>query len=184
MVPVVDEDPLAPSALPTPDSWTWFTETGKTRAPAWRNEVTLRTVEMLTRVRARRYIEPDQPDAAADGRGRARPPHAVRPRHRGLRAGARAQAAGPAPGRPLRRLRRGSPTPARPPATGSSSISATPRPGALPSPRHDAVAVSQERLSKQPSRVRYRHDASHIRSLLWGSCTSAEKTPEGIQLLV
>jgi uncharacterized protein len=47
MVPVVAEDPLAPSALPTPDSWTWFTETAKTRAPAWRNEVTLRTVEML-----------------------------------------------------------------------------------------------------------------------------------------
>jgi fermentation-respiration switch protein FrsA (DUF1100 family) len=47
MVPVVAEDPLAPSALPTPDSWAWFTETGKTRAPSWRNEVTLRTVEML-----------------------------------------------------------------------------------------------------------------------------------------
>lgn len=47
MVPVVDEDPLAPSALPTPDSWTWFTETAKLRAPSWRNEVTLRTVEML-----------------------------------------------------------------------------------------------------------------------------------------
>ena len=47
MVPVVAEDPLAPSALPTPDSWTFFTETGKTRAPSWRNEVTLRTVEML-----------------------------------------------------------------------------------------------------------------------------------------
>ena len=28
MIPVVAEDPLAPSALPTPDSWTWFTETG------------------------------------------------------------------------------------------------------------------------------------------------------------
>jgi len=47
MVPVVAEDPLAPSALPTPDSWTFFIETGKTRAPSWRNEVTLRTVEML-----------------------------------------------------------------------------------------------------------------------------------------
>src|SRR5689334_327218 len=35
MVPVVDEDPLAASALPTADSWQWFTETGKTRAPAW-----------------------------------------------------------------------------------------------------------------------------------------------------
>ena len=48
MVPVVDEDPLAPSALPTPDSWQWFTETGKSRAPSWRNECTLRSVEMLT----------------------------------------------------------------------------------------------------------------------------------------
>jgi len=47
MVPVVDKDPLAASALPTPDSWEWFSETGETRAPAWRNEVTLRTVEML-----------------------------------------------------------------------------------------------------------------------------------------
>ena len=27
MVPVVAEDPLAPSALPTPDSYKWFTET-------------------------------------------------------------------------------------------------------------------------------------------------------------
>jgi len=48
MVPVVDPDPLAPSALPTADSWEWFSETGKTRAPAWRNEVTLRSVEMFT----------------------------------------------------------------------------------------------------------------------------------------
>ena len=29
MIPVVAEDPAAPSALPTPDSWRWFTETGK-----------------------------------------------------------------------------------------------------------------------------------------------------------
>jgi uncharacterized protein len=48
MVPVVDKDPLAPSALPTADSWEWFSETGNTRAPAWRNEVTLRSVEMFT----------------------------------------------------------------------------------------------------------------------------------------
>jgi uncharacterized protein len=56
MVPVVAEDPLAPSALPTPDSWVWFTETGKTRAPAWRNEVTLRTVEMLAEYEPGTYI--------------------------------------------------------------------------------------------------------------------------------
>ena len=45
MVPVVAEDPLAPSALPTPDSWTWFTRParnghrrGATRSPCapWR----------------------------------------------------------------------------------------------------------------------------------------------------
>jgi uncharacterized protein len=28
MIPVVSEDPAGPAALPTPDSWTWFTETG------------------------------------------------------------------------------------------------------------------------------------------------------------
>jgi fermentation-respiration switch protein FrsA (DUF1100 family) len=56
MVPVVAEDPLAPSALPTPDSWTWFSETGKTRATAWRNEVTLRTVEMLGEYEPGAYI--------------------------------------------------------------------------------------------------------------------------------
>jgi fermentation-respiration switch protein FrsA (DUF1100 family) len=56
MVPVVAEDPLAPSALPTPDSWSWFSETGKTRAPSWRNEVTLRTVEMLGEYEPGTYI--------------------------------------------------------------------------------------------------------------------------------
>jgi hypothetical protein len=48
MIPVVAEDPAAPSALPTPDSWAWFTETGQSRAPSWRNEVTLQSVEMFT----------------------------------------------------------------------------------------------------------------------------------------
>ena len=56
MVPVVDEDPLAPSALPTADSYTWFTETGKSRAPSWRNEVTLRSVEMFTEYEPISYV--------------------------------------------------------------------------------------------------------------------------------
>jgi len=47
MVPVVAPDPQAPSALPTPDSYQWFTETGRERAKSWRNEVTLRTLEMV-----------------------------------------------------------------------------------------------------------------------------------------
>jgi fermentation-respiration switch protein FrsA (DUF1100 family) len=57
MIPVVSEDPMGPAALPTPDSWRWFTETARTRAPAWRNEVTLRTVEMLMEYEPGTYIE-------------------------------------------------------------------------------------------------------------------------------
>ena len=57
MIPVVDADPMAPSALPTPDSYTWFTETGNSRAPAWRNEVTLRSVEMFWEYEPGAYIE-------------------------------------------------------------------------------------------------------------------------------
>lgn len=57
MIPVVAESPTAPCALPTPDSWQWFTETAKTRAPAWRNEVTLQSVELFTLYEPGAYIE-------------------------------------------------------------------------------------------------------------------------------
>jgi fermentation-respiration switch protein FrsA (DUF1100 family) len=57
MMPVVSEDPMGPAALPTPDSYQWFTETARTRAPAWRNEVTLRTVELLMDYEPGAYIE-------------------------------------------------------------------------------------------------------------------------------
>jgi fermentation-respiration switch protein FrsA (DUF1100 family) len=53
----VDADPLAVSALPTPDSWTWFSETGATRAPSWQNEVTLRSVEMFWEYEPGAYIQ-------------------------------------------------------------------------------------------------------------------------------
>ena len=56
MIPVVAEDPTAPAALPTADSWTWFTETGRSRAPAWKNEVTLRSIEMFTEYEPGSYI--------------------------------------------------------------------------------------------------------------------------------
>jgi fermentation-respiration switch protein FrsA (DUF1100 family) len=56
MVPVVDEDPLAPSALPTPDSYKWYTQTHESRAPSWRNEVTLRSVEMLAEYEPGTYL--------------------------------------------------------------------------------------------------------------------------------
>src|SRR5262249_33418901 len=45
MLPVVAEDPATPSALPTADSHKFFTATAASRAPSWRNEVTLRTIE-------------------------------------------------------------------------------------------------------------------------------------------
>lgn len=57
MLPVVSEDPHGGAVLPTPDSWEWFSETGKTRAPTWRNEVTLRSVEMLMEYEPEAYIE-------------------------------------------------------------------------------------------------------------------------------
>jgi len=47
MIPVVSESPMGPAVLPTTDSWQWFTETARSRAPACRNEVTLRSVEMF-----------------------------------------------------------------------------------------------------------------------------------------
>jgi fermentation-respiration switch protein FrsA (DUF1100 family) len=56
MIPVVAENPAGPAALPTADSWTWFTGTAKTRAPAWRNEVTLRSVEMFLEYEPGTYI--------------------------------------------------------------------------------------------------------------------------------
>lgn len=48
MIPVVTADPAGLAALASPDSFQWFTETSKARAPAWRNEVTLKSVEMYT----------------------------------------------------------------------------------------------------------------------------------------
>ncbi len=57
MLPVVSADPAGPAALPTPDSYQWFTETARTRAPAWKNEVTLRTIEMLMDYEPGAYLE-------------------------------------------------------------------------------------------------------------------------------
>jgi fermentation-respiration switch protein FrsA (DUF1100 family) len=57
LLPVVSEDPAGPAALPTPDSWQWFTATGRARAPSWRNEVTLRSVELFMAYEPGAYIE-------------------------------------------------------------------------------------------------------------------------------
>ena len=56
VVPVVSEDPAGPAALASADSWKWFTETGRSRAPAWKNEVTLRSVEMVCEYEPGSYV--------------------------------------------------------------------------------------------------------------------------------
>ncbi len=48
MIPVVSADPAVPAALASADAFQWFTQTAAARAPAWRNEVTLKSVEMYT----------------------------------------------------------------------------------------------------------------------------------------
>jgi fermentation-respiration switch protein FrsA (DUF1100 family) len=57
MIAVVSDDPNVPCGLPTADSFQWFTETARTRAPSWRNETTLRTVEMFTEYEPGAYID-------------------------------------------------------------------------------------------------------------------------------
>ncbi|QXJ29418.1 Hydrolase, alpha/beta fold family [Saccharolobus shibatae B12] len=47
-IPVVCKSPPEMCALPTADSYEWFIETGKKKAPNWKNEVTLRSVEYLS----------------------------------------------------------------------------------------------------------------------------------------
>jgi fermentation-respiration switch protein FrsA (DUF1100 family) len=56
MMPVVDEDPMAPSALPTPDSYEFFTRTQRDRAPAWENRVTLRSIELFQGYEPGRFL--------------------------------------------------------------------------------------------------------------------------------
>src|SRR3954471_8099196 len=56
MMAVVSDDPAVPCALPTPDSHAWVTAAGRGRAPSWRNEVTLRSVEMFTEYEPGAYV--------------------------------------------------------------------------------------------------------------------------------
>jgi fermentation-respiration switch protein FrsA (DUF1100 family) len=56
MIPVVAEDPRAAAALPTSESYQWFIATGEERAPAWRNEVTLLSMEYFRGYEPGRYL--------------------------------------------------------------------------------------------------------------------------------
>ncbi|MDQ6744020.1 MAG: alpha/beta fold hydrolase, partial [Candidatus Dormibacteraeota bacterium] len=54
MLPVVDPDPTAQSALPTPDSYQFFSAYEGT---SWKNEVTLRTIEMFQGYEPGEYLK-------------------------------------------------------------------------------------------------------------------------------
>lgn len=56
MLPVVDPDPLAQSALPTPDSWAFF-DAIKDRATTWKNECTLRSLEYFAGYEPGEYLK-------------------------------------------------------------------------------------------------------------------------------
>jgi pimeloyl-ACP methyl ester carboxylesterase len=56
MIDVVNEDPMAPSALPTPDSYEWFIGTRELRAPGFVNSCTLRSVERFSEYQPGAYI--------------------------------------------------------------------------------------------------------------------------------
>lgn len=56
MIDVVNEDPMAASALPTPDSYEWFIGTHKLRAPSYVNSCTLRSVERFSEYQPGAYI--------------------------------------------------------------------------------------------------------------------------------
>jgi fermentation-respiration switch protein FrsA (DUF1100 family) len=53
--PVVSED-CNGCVLPTPDSWDWFSQTGATRAPTWKNQMTWESVEKLIEYRPGAHI--------------------------------------------------------------------------------------------------------------------------------
>lgn len=56
MMPVVTDDPAGAAALPTPDSYEFFTRTQRDRAPSWENQVTLRSVELLQGYEPGRFL--------------------------------------------------------------------------------------------------------------------------------
>ena len=56
MIDVVNEDPMAPSALPSPDSYEWFIGTQQLRAPGFVNSCTLRSVERFSEYQPGAYI--------------------------------------------------------------------------------------------------------------------------------
>lgn len=56
MIPVVSEDPNGYAALPQAESYEWFTETAELRAPSWKNETTLASLDMALEYEPWAYV--------------------------------------------------------------------------------------------------------------------------------
>ncbi|GAA5168797.1 alpha/beta hydrolase [Pseudonocardia eucalypti] len=48
MLPAVTPDPMAQAAMPSTEAYQWFSKTSAERAPNWKNEITARSLELLT----------------------------------------------------------------------------------------------------------------------------------------
>lgn len=56
MLPVVSPDPTAQAVMPSTDAYEWFTKSSAERAPNWKNEVTARSLELVTEYEPGSYI--------------------------------------------------------------------------------------------------------------------------------
>jgi fermentation-respiration switch protein FrsA (DUF1100 family) len=56
MIPVVTPDPMVPALMSQADAYEWFSKTSADRAPNWKNEVTARTLEMVSEYEPVSYI--------------------------------------------------------------------------------------------------------------------------------
>lgn len=48
LMPAVDADPMGAALMASLEAWEFFTKTAKDKAPSWRNEVTVRSLERIT----------------------------------------------------------------------------------------------------------------------------------------
>ena len=60
VLPAVGPDPMGPSMMPSTDAYEWFSKVAN-RAPNWKNEVTVRTMEMATEYEPVSYISQVSP---------------------------------------------------------------------------------------------------------------------------
>ncbi|HZP15043.1 MAG TPA: alpha/beta hydrolase [Nocardioides sp.] len=56
MLTIVTPDPMAQAAMPSADAYEWFTKTAADRAPNWKNELTARSLELVTEYEPGSYV--------------------------------------------------------------------------------------------------------------------------------